>query len=164
MKFLLKPERFWTEIAQIENSATPFVLKRTLVFGMIAVLITAAEKLTDTSIAVPLTPYEILGAALGALLVLRTNAGYERWWEGRRLWGAIINDTRNLAIEALAHGPNESEWRRRIVSWTAAYAHVVRRSLRGQRAVPELVPLLGIEASERLARAEHMPTAVAPDA
>ena len=41
---------------------------------------------------------------LGALLVLRTNAGYERWWEARKLWGGIVNQSRNLAILAVAHG------------------------------------------------------------
>ena len=56
----------------------------------------------------PLTPYEVLGVALGALLVLRTNAGYERWWEASKLWGGIVNQCRNLAIMALAHGPGRS--------------------------------------------------------
>src|SRR5207244_4459527 len=79
MAFYSTPERFWTEITQIEGSATPYVLRRTLVFGIIALVVTVTETLT-TSFAVPVTPYEILGAALGAVLVLRTNAGYERWW------------------------------------------------------------------------------------
>src|SRR5262249_50955435 len=98
MRFFRKAQSFWTEIFQVEGSATPFVLGRTLVFGAIALAITVIEELTDPtfSLSVPLTPYEILGAALGALLVLRTNAGYERWWEARRLWGAIVNQCRNL--------------------------------------------------------------------
>ena len=46
MKLLLKPERFWTEITQMEGSATPYVLVRTLVFGAIALVITVVEELT----------------------------------------------------------------------------------------------------------------------
>lgn len=41
----------------------------------------------------------ILGFSLGLLLVLRTNTSYDRWWEGRKLWGQLINDCRNLAIK-----------------------------------------------------------------
>jgi putative membrane protein len=94
------------------------------------------------------------------LLVLRTNAGYERWWEGRKLWGAIVNQSRALATTALAYGPTDPGWSDRLVRWTAAYGHATRRSLRGQRDLPELVTLLGSESAEKVAKARHMPTFV----
>ena len=161
MKLFLKPEPFWTEIGRIEGSAVPCVLRRTLVFGLIALPITIIHihpALPDLGI--PLAPYEVLGAALGALLVLRTNAGYERWWEGRKLWGGIVNQSRNLVIQALIYGPDDPDWRRRIVGWTAAFAHVSRRSLRGQRHLPELDNLVDTVKAQRIASVEHMPTAV----
>ncbi|MBV6647336.1 MAG: hypothetical protein KI790_17895 [Cyclobacteriaceae bacterium] len=43
--------------------------------------------------------HSILGVILGLFLVLRTNTAYDRWWEGRRLWGQLVNDTRHLAIK-----------------------------------------------------------------
>ena len=46
-----------------------------------------------------LTFHSILGIFLGLFLVLRTNTAYDRWWEGRKLWGQLVNDTRNLAIK-----------------------------------------------------------------
>jgi ion channel-forming bestrophin family protein len=55
-------------------------------------------------------PHEIAGAALGLLLILRTNAGYGRLWEGRTLWGGIVNQNRNLTLELLAYGPNDKVW------------------------------------------------------
>ena len=101
-------------------------------------------------------PHEVAGALLGLLLVLRTNAGYERWWEARKLWGGIVNQSRNLAMAALAYGPDDPAWREQIVRWTAAFAHVARASLRGERDVPELVALLGREeAGRRARRAAH---------
>lgn len=50
-------------------------------------------------IAVPLGPsfLSILGIILGLLLVFRTNTAYDRWWEGRRLWGQLVNLSRGLA-------------------------------------------------------------------
>lgn len=41
----------------------------------------------------------LLGFAISMLLVFRTNTAYDRWWEGRKLWGALVNNSRNLAIK-----------------------------------------------------------------
>ena len=39
------------------------------------------------------------GVILSMLLVFRTNSAYDRWWEGRRAWGQLVNDLRNLSIK-----------------------------------------------------------------
>lgn len=46
-----------------------------------------------------LTVYSLIGFVISLLLVFRTNTAYDRWWEGRKMWGALVNDTRNLAIK-----------------------------------------------------------------
>ncbi|MBK1894689.1 bestrophin family protein [Chryseobacterium paridis] len=43
--------------------------------------------------------HSLLGFVLSLLLVFRTNTAYDRWWEGRKLWGKLVNDTRNIAIK-----------------------------------------------------------------
>ncbi len=43
--------------------------------------------------------HSLLGFVISMLLVFRTNTAYERWWEGRKLWGAMVNNSRNLAIK-----------------------------------------------------------------
>jgi putative membrane protein len=53
--------------------------------------------------------YSILGFVISLLLVFRTNTAYDRWWEGRKLWGAIVNDTRNLALKINAIHTIKSE-------------------------------------------------------
>ena len=63
-------------------------------------------------VAVPLGPafLSILGIILGLLLVFRTNTAYDRWWEGRRLWGQLVNVSRGAVVvqadlvDALARG------------------------------------------------------------
>lgn len=47
----------------------------------------------------PTLMHQLLGIVLGLFLVFRTNTAYDRWWEGRRLWGAIVNSTRNFALK-----------------------------------------------------------------
>lgn len=46
--------------------------------------------------------HTLLGFAISMLLVFRTNTAYDRWWEGRRQWGALVNNSRNLAIKLAA--------------------------------------------------------------
>lgn len=43
--------------------------------------------------------HSLLGFVISLLLVFRTNTAYERWWEGRKIWGALVNNTRNLGIK-----------------------------------------------------------------
>lgn len=46
--------------------------------------------------------HSLLGFAISMLLVFRTNTAYDRWWEGRKLWGALVNVSRNLAVKMSA--------------------------------------------------------------
>ena len=48
------------------------------------------------------TVYSLLGFVISLLLVFRTNTAYDRWWEGRKAWGAFVNDTRSLSSKLSA--------------------------------------------------------------
>jgi putative membrane protein len=57
-----------------------------------------------------ITMHSLVGFALSMLLVFRTNSAYDRWWEGRKLWGSLVNNSRNLALKLcpmLAHSPEQ---------------------------------------------------------
>lgn len=156
---------FWREAAALRGSVTPFVLPRVLASGAMALAVCAVVRVAERWLGLDLTldvaPHELAGAVLGLLLVLRTNAGYDRWWEARKLWGGIVNQSRNFAIGALAYGPDDPAWRDRVVRWTAAFGHASRASLRGQPLPPEVAALVGAEGAARLAAADHPPSAVA---
>lgn len=47
--------------------------------------------------------HSLLGIVLGLFLVFRTNSAYDRWWEGRKLWGSMVNSTRNYAMKLSAY-------------------------------------------------------------
>jgi ion channel-forming bestrophin family protein len=53
--------------------------------------------------------HTLLGFAISMLLVFRTNTAYDRWWEGRKLWGALVNNSRNLAMKLNAILPAEEK-------------------------------------------------------
>jgi putative membrane protein len=156
-------DTFWSEALAVEGAVSRQVTREVLIFTAFALGVSLLDYWIHPTIVVlgvDVTPYEVAGAALGLLLVLRTNAGYERWWEARKLWGGVVNQSRALAVSALANGPDDPHWRSQLVRWTAAFAHTTRRTLRGQRELPEVAALLGDDEAGRLAAARHMPTAV----
>lgn len=156
---------FWRQAFAIQGSITPLVTRYVASFGVIATLIClldcALERMFDVQIGIEIAPYEFAGATLGLLLILRTNSGYDRWWEARKLWGGIVNQTRNLAISGLAYGPTNPLWRERFIVWAAAFPHVARCSLRGEQPSPEIAVLVGSAGAKRIATAGHMPSYVA---
>lgn len=156
---------FCCEATALQGSVTPQVMPHVLACGAWALVVCVvhhvAEQLFPIRVAMEVGPHEVGGAILALLLILRTNAGYDRWWEARKLWGGIVNQSRNFVITALSYGPADLEWRGRLVRWASAFPHVARASLRGERPCCKVEALLGSEAAAQLAAADHMPSFVA---
>lgn len=152
---------FWIEVFAVQGSVTPYVVRRIAFFGVFATFVWLGSQRLAVETGLGVAPYEIVGAVLALLLVHRTNAGYDRWYESRKLWGGIVNQSRNLATIGLAYGPADPQWRKEFVSWTAAFSHACRHSLRGERKFDDLQKLIGDDAAAKLAEARHMPSYVA---
>lgn len=90
-------------------------------------------------VAVPLGPafLSILGIILGLLLVFRTNTAYDRWWEGRRLWGQLVNLSRALShqIGARMVSPAEASRRRCYADILSRFPVALATHLRRPRGV-----------------------------
>lgn len=71
------------------------------------------------------------GIILGVLLGFRNREAYERWWEARKLWGGLINDSRNLCLKAVALADPDPDDRRRLGRLVAGFALALKRHLRG---------------------------------
>jgi putative membrane protein len=159
------PRGFWREACAWHGSVTPLVVPYVLTFGVIATLVCIVAKLAESfyqvDIELQIAPFEIVGAALSLLLILRTNAGYDRWWEARKLWGCIVNQSRNVVISALSYGPVDPVWREQFVKWAAAFPHVARCNLRGEQPSPEVAALVGQEGADQIEASAHMPSFVA---
>jgi len=157
--------RFWREAFAWQGSVTPLVIPSVLAFGLFATVVCVLAWLGERQFAVriglEIAPFEIAGAALGLLLILRTNSGYDRWWEARKLWGGIVNQSRNVVISALAYGPGDSIWREKFVKWAAVFPHIARCNLRGEQPSSEVAALVGQDGSSQVASAGHMPSFVA---
>lgn len=94
------------------------------------------------NIGIPATVHTLVGLALGLLLVFRTNASYDRFWEGRKLWGGIVNETRNLIRSSEAFLINLPEVRKEIALWMLAFTYGSMHILRGQKDLGPVVKQL----------------------
>ncbi len=83
--------------------------------------------------------HNLLGFAISMLLVFRTNTAYDRWWEGRKLWGSLVNNCRNLAIKLSAFVPqNETAQRSFFARIIPAFAFSLHNHLHSEKVRMEL--------------------------
>ena len=157
----MEHHNFWTEVFKLRGSVTPFIMGRVLIFCVLSKLVWMINEFSGVQAGLPIAPYEIVGVVLALLLVLRTNAGYDRWYEARKLWGGIVNQSRNLAMIGAACGPRDPKWQQQFARWTAAFSHICRHSLRGERDLQDMKDLLGPQQLDTLSKAQHMPMFVA---
>lgn len=73
-----------------------------------------------------------LSLAIGLLLAFRINRAFDRWWEGRTLWGQLVNATRNLAVKTNNVTPRNAEGRDRVRDLMIAFPYALRSHLRGE--------------------------------
>ncbi|HTG37754.1 bestrophin family protein [Sphingomonas sp.] len=110
-----------------------------------------------SSFRAPSLPLTIFGTVLALFLGFRVNSAYERWWEGRQLWGLMINASRNLARAAIAFLPDDPprgrDLKRSIALRQIAYVNALRCQLRRLGECPEVYDLLSKdEADEAMGR------------
>jgi len=105
--------------------------------------------------------HSLLGFVISLLLAFRSNSAYDRWWEGRKLWGALVNNSRNLALRLDALLPEEDRESRRLFrAMIPNYAFALKSHLRGQVVLEELVAPEGL-ALPHLDPARHVPNQLA---
>lgn len=155
--------KHWSGILfRFHGSVLPQIAWRVLLVTLVAALITYGELSLGWELPKSRTLHAIVGVALGLLLVFRTNASYDRFWEGRIQIGAMVNNTRDLARQTASYlADSPFEVRERIGHLIIALFASIRRSLRREREAPELVDLLAEAECEQLIHASAPPLLVA---
>ena len=105
------------------------------------------------------TIFTLFGVALAIFLGFRNNASYERWWEGRKLWGALLNDTRSIARQSysLIDSENYQNQRTNLINTLIAIVHSLRHQLRLTNSEADLSRLLNTEAVAKVKNAQFQP-------
>lgn len=111
------PNRAW--FRDLKHLGTSWTLQRivraTLAIGLYALLLSVLIinlKLEGNRLASGV--FSLLGVILSIILAFRTNTAYDRWWEGRKQWGMLVNHSRNLAIQIDALFPSEDQGTRAV--------------------------------------------------
>lgn len=136
----------WLQIAFLrKGSVIQSIYKRVIACGLFGILISVLYHL-ELPVSHPWTEGIIPSIVLGLLLVFRTNTAYERFWEGRKIWGNIVNDVRNLArqvwVSVDERTPENRDNKMEILRLIVAFAVATKIHLRGERVNNELETLM----------------------
>ncbi|MBM3464094.1 MAG: hypothetical protein FJX76_18515 [Armatimonadetes bacterium] len=128
------PHDWRSHLWDIKGSMVRELRYRILLVTLIA---SAATFVDELWIPVHVNPvaHTLIGAFLSLLLVFRTNASYDKFWEGRKQWGTIVNETRNLARKAANWMAEDVALMHRLLRWTAVFPFAVMYVLRGVKTV-----------------------------
>jgi putative membrane protein len=164
---------WWRTVLRYRGSELPRTKYRILGVLLVSVVVTVIEHERarwDTGLS-PL-PFTFVGVALGIFMGFRNNAAYDRWWEGRKLWGTLVNTSRSLCRQVLtligpqpeATTPHDeaalTALRKELVYRVIAFVHALRLALRDDATLHELEPFLPREEIERLEGERNRPFAI----
>jgi ion channel-forming bestrophin family protein len=119
-----------------------------------------------TRISIPISVPAILGTVISLLLGFRSNQAYDRWWEARHIWGAIVNESRTLARQVTSFTPmdNNNEelerFRQRIIRRQIAWNYALGRHLRKQNVMKGLDKYLEKRELDYVRQMDNVPAAL----
>lgn len=109
----------------------------------------------------PLTIPAFIGTAISILLSFKLNQSYDRWWEARKVWGAIVNDSRSFVIQLLTLTAKDNEGIvRKIAFRQIAWCYSLGQSLRGLNPIDNLEKLISGEEIEEIKQHSNKPLAL----
>ncbi len=133
------PKDWFTFIFRFHKADTlrklgPLIFAIAAFTGLVAYLELEYFNLSDNSHVKNITiMHTLLSFVISMLLVFRTNTAYDRWWEGRKQWGSLVNNSRNLAIKLHSVLRAEDEVQRDFFrKHIPMYAAVLSRHLRSE--------------------------------
>lgn len=109
-----------------------------------------------TNISIPMTVHSVLGTIISLLLAFRSNQAYDRWWEARIVWGAIVNDSRTFArqILSLMEDPLDPDridgFKKRMIKRQIAWCYALGKGLRRDDPMPMVSKFVSEEELEYL--------------
>jgi putative membrane protein len=139
-------KKHWFQIAfQLKGSVISAIYKRVICCALFGVLVSLLYFL-KIPVSQPILGSVIPSIVLGLLLVFRTNTAYDRFWDGRKCWGSIVNNTRNIArqiwVSVDEKVPRDKEAKIAVLYLLVAFAVATKLHLRGERINQELEDLI----------------------
>jgi putative membrane protein len=157
------PRQWTSHLFDVEGSMVREIFGRVIVcvvWAVVVVLLFHFGPEVCQQIAIPATVHSLVGTALGLLLVFRTNSSYDRFWEGRKQWGGINNECRNLARQVSAWLAADPVLMREVISWTIAFPFATMQRLRKSTGLGTALSDVSESDVARIEVSQHVPLAV----
>ncbi|WP_303311627.1 bestrophin family protein [Hymenobacter sp. BT730] len=158
---IIRPKYNWFQMLFVwQGSVLPQILPRLLLLFVLSVVVTYYHgTIFQHRIPLTATPFTLFGVALAIFLGFYNNVSYDRFWEGRKLWGALLNTTRSLARQALTMSgyPSDSAEVAHFVQLLIAFTHTLRHQLRQTNPATDLQRLLPPSLAETVQQAHFRP-------
>ncbi|HDR8927290.1 TPA: hypothetical protein QDB26_003209 [Burkholderia vietnamiensis] len=161
---IIRPREHWLRMLLVWNgSVLPTILPQlvlTLAISLVAVW--GGGRVFGEKVPLNPTPFTLIGLTLAIFAGFRNNASYERYREGRQLWGGMLTATRTLVSQALCYGAigDDAAARRAFVHKVVAFVYALKHQLRGTDPAADLRARLDDEACARIAAARFAPVAL----
>lgn len=165
---IVKDKVSWVRLLfQVRGSSLTETWPRILGVTMVAMVVTYVEmyygiqKYTLTT-----TPFALIGVAVGVFLGFRNNASYDKFWEGRKLWGTLVNTTRSLTrqachmIDSQRDHDEVRQFRTIFVKRIIAFTHALRCHLRNEDPAEAIKKFLPADDFSRTIASAHRPLAI----
>jgi putative membrane protein len=160
---MTRGEQWFRSALQVRHSVIPAILSRTLLCGAFGVFIAVLHEL-KFPVAMPALASLVPSIVLGLLLVFRTNTAYERFWEGRKAWGGMVNSCRNLARQIWVAFParhsSDRAGKVAALKLLVAFAVATKLHLRGEVPNDELAALMSPEKFTKIQTVNSLPLQV----
>lgn len=149
---------------RLKDSVIPSIFLRVMLCAAFSLIIAYAYTAGYKAVALPIDG-TLPSLVLGLLLVFRTNTAYERFWEGRKLWGALTNEIRNLSraiwVCVIEKTPTDRNNKISALYLLVAFAVATKLHLRDERNSLELKDLVNNKKYEKLKHMNHIPLEIA---
>lgn len=107
-----------------------------------------------------LSVHSLVGVVMGLFLVFRTNSAYDRWWEGRKQWGSLVNSSRNLSIKISTFISDDVNEKREILQLISIFPYVAKEHLRSNPDLSEAKTILPENIIREIESWEHLPNGI----
>ena len=155
------PKNWFGLIFEFHKSDTLRKLIYVILFYAVYAAVIVYLELHYTNFKSTIAIHSLLGFVLGLLLVFRTNTAYDRWWEGRKVLGALVNTSRNLALKLNTFIPNEkTEIKKLISELISNYSFSMKNHLRDKVIVEEIEYNKSLS-KEEYTESDHKPNLIA---
>ena len=161
---IVRPHLHWFRLLFVwRGSVLPYIVSRLALVLAVSVLSVLGRHWwmsahAESALSIP--PFTLMGIALAIFLGFRNTVSYDRYWEARKQWGALLIGARSLTREIASFAPDEVALQRRVARTLAAFAFALKHQLRGTDPRADLACRLDPAVVDRVCAARFVPSAL----